>query len=173
VDVQLPRHANDPVDDLNWFTGTKTLIGVRRLVIDVPEELFVGEVAKRWYRKERRQTLLLWFEHERPYKFMERPWDQKSCAQVSRMVELQAEPETFIQKLDPPRVVEVRHQPRTFLDAADPFKMHEIESPGVLYLLDERTNLVICEVGTTVEDAVCFVAEWNPTGYTPRWLEGR
>ena len=57
----------------------------------------------------------------------------------------------------------------------EPHRLGSSQQDEVLYGLDERTGLVLFEVGTEDTDDwyPSFVHRWHPEGVEPKWLAGR
>jgi hypothetical protein len=72
--------------------------------------------------------------------------------------------------IDPPLVVEVRSTHGQREDS--PCTSDDVHW---IYFVNERTGLVVLEVGTDHSDSYypSFIWSWTPEGYTPRWLEAR
>lgn len=69
-----------------------------------------------------------------------------------------------ISPIDPPLVVEIRHRA---------IPEHNGDGASAIYMINERTGLVVFDIGTdNIDDYYpSFVFQWNPEGWTPKWLE--
>jgi hypothetical protein len=142
--------------DLEYLLGTRTLTGIAEFIADT-EGLYSGSEDSR--------VMLLQLDGL-TYWIQEDPSDgYRSYLREIMIVPPRHEVLRRLVPIHPPMKVTFRRVPEAYNIGHD-------DPADVIYGVNERTGLVVLELGTSYRDDYypSFVAEWRPTGYDESWL---